>query len=63
MARNLIKLASAEGRTFALGQTVTTEHGTGRIKAFVRSVDCSFIVAKVRIGKKLVRAILQDLGD
>jgi hypothetical protein len=67
VTRNLIKLASAEGRTFALGQIVVAtgdadlEKTTGEIEGFVRSVDGSLIIAKVRVGKKLIRAFLQDL--
>jgi|HubBroStandDraft_1064217.scaffolds.fasta_scaffold37683_4 hypothetical protein len=65
----MIKLASAEGRTFALGQTVTvpvpddTHHHRlrGEITGFRRSVDGSLIIAKVRVGKALVRAFLQDI--
>jgi hypothetical protein len=67
MAKNIIKLASAEGRTFALHQIVVargeseTEKLTGRIEGFARSVDGNLIIAKVRVGKTLVRACLQDL--
>lgn len=67
MARNIIKLASAEGRTFALGQLVVargesdTDKVTGRIEGFVRSVDGALIIAKVRVGRTLVRAVLQDI--
>lgn len=67
MARNIIKLATSEGRTFALGQLVVAkgelncEKTAGRIEGFVRSVDGSLIVAKIRTGKTLVRAVLQDI--
>ena len=71
--RNLIKLASAEGRTFALGQIVVERpcdpafradwHGeTGVIEGFVRSVSGGLIVAKIRVGKRLCRAFLQDIN-
>lgn len=67
MAKNIIKLAAAEGRTFALGQQVVARgeldapKTTGEIEGFVKSVDGSLIIAKVRVGKTLLRACLQDL--
>lgn len=67
MPKNIIKLASAEGRTFALGQTVVAageldgSKTTGRIVGFARSVDGRLTIAKVRVGRTLVRALLQDL--
>lgn len=64
-----IKLASAEGRTFALGQIVCAQgeisgpKSTGEIVGFKRSVNGNFIIAQIRLhgSRTVVRAVLQDI--
>jgi hypothetical protein len=64
-----IKLASAEGRTFALGQIVCAQgeingpKSTGEIVGFKRSVSGDFIVAKIKLhgSRTIVRSVLQDI--
>ena len=70
MTRNIIKLAAAEGRTFAIGQYVTVNDSRlgepvvishGRIEGFGRGVDRRLIWAKVRAGRHGSVPCLQDL--
>lgn len=67
MAKVQIKLASSEGRTFAVGQKVVArgegEKTEGKIVGFVRSVGGDLILAKIRIdrGRPVIRAWLQDI--